>query len=261
MIENGVVREFNMPNWHARPVPASIVIGPDSNPWFSDEAGPWIGSLEQRHGSWAEAGLEERRGPGEDGAEEIASGPLGDLWYTAGNRIGSLQPRGSFGALACTASGCDTPVNALVEGPDGNLWYASGISQGGGGSSVIAARYRAGTIEVFEPPPISARIKTRRTRLHGHRVTFMIRCTGGAGGGAADSAVEVRGRLAGRMRVLATRGYRCGPATDRQFGVPLGSAALAALRARGRLAVVVTMTFPGGKSVSRRILILPAANS
>lgn len=257
----GVVREFAMPAWNKRPQPASVVIGPDGNPWFSDEAGPWIGVLEPRNGSWEESSLEERRVGAAGSSDTLVSGPGEDLWYTVGDRIGSLRPHGSVGALACTASGCGTPVSALAAGPEESVWYATGIPHGGGGGTQLLARYSPGTIGIFEPPPISSRIKTRRTRLDGHSVTIKVRCTGGAGGAAALSTVKAYGRLAGDWQLVGSRPNKCGPVTNRQFSVRLRGAAIRELRARGRLALLVRITFPGQKAVIGRVLVLPAARA
>ncbi len=257
----GVVREFAMPAWNKRPQPASIAIGPDSNPWFSDEAGPWVGVLEPRNGSWEESSLEERRVAVDGSSDVLVSGPREDLWYTVGGRIGSLRSHGSVGALACAASGCGTPITALAADDEENLWYAPGISRGGGGGTQQLARFTSGTIGIFVPPPISSRIKTKRARLDGHGATIKIRCTGGAGGESALSTVKAYVRLGGRSRLVGSRPSKCGPATDRQFPLRLRGAAIQALRARGRLAVVVRIAFPGQKPVVGRVLILPAAKA
>lgn len=69
-------------------------------------------------------------GPAAEGANAIASGPDGNMWFTnnANNSIGRMTPSGSvaYFAVPTTAGSSSTGgpgLFAIAAGPDGNMWF------------------------------------------------------------------------------------------------------------------------------------------
>jgi streptogramin lyase len=168
----GAITEFALPA--AASQPHAISAGPDGNVWFTEAAGA------QQIGRITPAGaIAEFPVPGGE-ANDIVTGPDGDLWYTAPNtnNIGRMDPAGGAAtefftpgtptSLAVadpsslwftrgtgntvgridTTTGTSTAVatttasNSIVAGHDGNGWFTLG-------NESIASITLAGTIRVF----------------------------------------------------------------------------------------------------------------
>ena len=99
--------------------PESIVLGPDSNLWFAEEAGR-IGRITPT-GVVTEFTTGITPGSGPAG---ITVGPDGNLWFTEmqGNRIGRITTAGVVTEFSTGITPGSQPYH-ITAGPDGNLWF------------------------------------------------------------------------------------------------------------------------------------------
>lgn len=215
----------------------AIAAGPEGDPWFSEDVGPWIGHMAPHGDEGAYVGW---RVPGKLGTRAIVNGPRGDLWFTVGGRIGSIAPDGSIGEPACVPGGCGTPVTALAASPRGQLWYSTGA-----------------TVGVFSPPPLGVGIAARAGRLAGRVVSVRLSCQGGVGGESCAGVVRLTRSVPGAAKgeVVAVRGYELPAATSRRLKISLGPRAAKILYGQGRLPVRVTVTIAGEPAASRGIVL------
>jgi virginiamycin B lyase len=275
----GEIFEFALPNPGS--VPRTIVAAPDGALWFTEEGGDRVA----RFSPIVNAPRERQLTPGarptgiaaradgtiwitEPGVDELAivttagvssfpipfaspgpnaivPGPEGNVWFTTGNRIGSISPDRLVAGPACLAAGCDLPVTALAAGPEGSLWYAAGAAPGDAGLA-------PGTIGKFLPPRVKATVSRRTGGLAGRYVKLVIACQGGAAGQFCRGRVQLRGRLGGKGKpvLLGSRGLEFHVHSDRDFPVRLSSPAAALLRREGRLSARVTVSLSGGRRTS-----------
>ncbi|HEX3238657.1 MAG TPA: hypothetical protein VHR18_00805 [Solirubrobacterales bacterium] len=244
----GTVTEYSLPDPDSRP--HAIVVGPDGNLWFSDEAAPRIGRI-------TPAGeIEEFRVPAALGTYELAVGGDENIWFTAGNKIGSISTAGETGEPACIYSSCRYPVTALAKGPDGALWFATGLQEAaGGGSPEPGELAAAGVVGSFLPPPLSMRIGAQAGRVSGGLATVGFSCAGGAAGNACSGFLRLVAVQGSRRQTLSSQRYKMQPLTGRRLPLRLGKRGIRVLERRGKLAVRVTATLSEGVAANRRFVL------
>lgn len=254
------VRSFELRDHASRP--NEIVPGPEGNLWFTDLAKPRLGRVTWAAGTQGE--YEWLDLPWGSSTGSIVYGPAGDFWYTTGNRIGSVSTSWGLARPACLAGGCAQPISDLAVGPEGDLWYGTAVRRAeGGGSAQREADLEAGTIGIFEPPPLEVQIAGAAGRLAGRYVSLDANCAGGAAGQRCDAKIRVLGRLRSERgrSVLGRAAVYFRTATTRPVRLRLSAAAAATLAGDGRLAVRVKTTVKGGKPTTRRLVLRgPARN-
>ena len=186
----GSVTEYSLPDPDSRP--HAIVVGPDGNLWFSQEAAPRIGQITPT------GTIEEFWIPATLGTYELTVGGDDNIWFSAGNKVGSISTRGETGEPACIERSCLQPVSALAEGPDHALWFAAGLQEIEGGGPDLTQLAAPGAVGTFLAPSLSMRIGARAGRVAGGLATVGFRCSGGA---ASDAC-------RGSLRLVAVQGGR-----------------------------------------------------
>jgi streptogramin lyase len=126
----GSITEYILPangGWCS--CPASIVLGPDGNLWFTETGGALgygaIGNIS------ASGAIKEYRLRTYDSIPVgITPGPAGSqvLWFTEQNtnRIGEITTAGVITEFSLTLSG--SQPRGIVLGPDGNLWFTQSLA-------------------------------------------------------------------------------------------------------------------------------------
>jgi hypothetical protein len=96
--------------------PGSIVLGPDGNLWFTENAA--IGRITPT-GTVTEFSLL----PNDDPSSRITTGPDGNLWFTQfnDNRVGRITPDGAI--TLYTQGITSNGPHGIATGPDGRLWF------------------------------------------------------------------------------------------------------------------------------------------
>ncbi len=243
----GNVIEYPLPDPDSRP--HAIVVGPDGNLWFSEEAAPRIGRI-------TPAGvIDEFRVAAAVGTYELAVGADENVWFTAGNRIGSISTDGETGEPACVYSSCRYPVTAIARGPDDALWFASGLQEVEAGSPELAEAAAAGVVGTYLPPPLSMRIGPQAGRASGGLATVGFNCSGGAAGDACLGFLRVVATQGSRRIGLSSQRYKMQPLSGRRLPLRLGKRGTQMLKRHGKLAVRVTATLSGGVAANRRFLL------
>jgi virginiamycin B lyase len=244
----GIVTEFALPDPDSRP--HAIVVGPDGNLWFSQEAAPRIGRI-------TPAGeIEEFRVPAALGTYELAVGDDENIWFTTGNKIGSISTRGETGEPACVYSSCRHPVTALAAGPDDALWFATGLQEGGGGGTPELGELAApGVVGTFLAPSLSMRIGPQAGRASGGLATIGFNCSGGAAGDACSGFLRLVAIQGSRRLTLSNQRYKMQPLSGRRLPLRLGRRGTRMLERRGKLVVRVTATLSEGVAANRRFVL------
>jgi virginiamycin B lyase len=244
----GNVTEYPLPDPDSRP--QTIVVGPDGNLWFSEEAAPRVGRI-------TPAGeIEEFRVPAALGTYELAVGADENIWFTAGNKVGSISTAGETGEPACIYASCRHPVTALAMGPDDALWFATGLQEAeGGGVPELGELVAPGVVGTFLPPPLSMRIGPQAGRVSGGLATVGFNCAGGSAGDACSGFLRLVAIRGSRRLTLSNQRYRMQPLTSRRLPLRLGDRGTRMLARRGKLAVRVTATLAEGVAANRRFVL------
>lgn len=126
---------------------------------IADQGGLWF-----TEGSWAAPKGKNRLGhidtagkvtqfrvPGKSGTREIAVGPDGRIWFTAGSAggaIGWMWPSGELGPRGCLDEHCWLPPSSLAVAPDGVLWFGTDLATCGicGGGSAQSLGMESGWV-------------------------------------------------------------------------------------------------------------------
>ncbi|MGE0066381.1 MAG: hypothetical protein AB7T48_03415 [Solirubrobacterales bacterium] len=243
----GAVTEFALPDPASRP--HAIVVGPDGNLWFSEEAAPRIGRITPN------GEIEEFRVAASLGTYELAVGADENIWFTAGNKVGSISTTGETGEPACIYSSCRYPVTALAEGPGDALWFATGLQEVEAGSPELSELAAPGVVGTFLPPPLSMRIGPRPGRVSGGLATVGFNCAGGAAGDACSGFLRLVAIRGSRRVALSSQRYKMQPQTGRRLPLRLGRRGTRMLKRRGKLAVRVTATLTEGVTANRRLVL------
>jgi virginiamycin B lyase len=120
-----------------------MVLGPDGNLWFTENAGKKIGKITPT-GTIAEYTIPPNGG--NIFPESITVGPDGALWFTTGSELGRITTSGSLTTLPPEASLIG--LYAIVTGPDGNLYYSGGPN----GNGYIVQQNPSGPYQRFTAP-------------------------------------------------------------------------------------------------------------
>ena len=159
--------EFAIPTAGGNPV--GIAAGPDGNLWFTDvrqQDRPYHASRNRQHSSrsrrratptalpparTATSGSPKRRRtrsvgytagvftgtfplPRSGSANGIAVGADGNLWFTAGNRIGRITTAGVVTEFLHSRRGAT--AWAIAAGPDGNIWFTETLRRSDGSTAI-----------------------------------------------------------------------------------------------------------------------------
>ncbi len=109
--------------------PTGIALGPDSNVWFTENAGSGAIGKITPEGTISEysIGLTPSSKP-----LGIAAGPDGNLWFTEASnpgRIGRISPLGTITEFSAGLTNNGKP-SGITAGPDGNLWFTEAANPG-----------------------------------------------------------------------------------------------------------------------------------
>jgi virginiamycin B lyase len=148
----GSIKRFPLPNPKSRP--RAIVAAADGNLWFTEGRANRIGRI-------TPAGkITQLRVSAPFGTGAIATGPGGEIWFTAGYRIaranvGSISHGKLPTQMSCVDTSCYQPPQALTLGPEGSLWFGTGVeySDGGGGTAIAVLNGTPGYVGKFAPAP------------------------------------------------------------------------------------------------------------
>lgn len=227
---------FPIPNFAKGAEFTDIVSGPDGNLWLSQSDGPYISRVEPGGPHYTRFEL-----PLDGGFSLISNGPRHDIWFAGEGRIGSITSNGHlFATPTCAVRGCAT-VTALAEGPEGALWFAAA----------------GGTVGRFEPPPLSAGLRTGLVAKGKAKATTSLECRGGAAGQHCQGKLEMRsakgpGRSLGSVRFGIVTG------NTRKVTINLTGEAATELAREGKIPVrLIART--GGKVSATRIAVLRGA--
>jgi virginiamycin B lyase len=108
---SGTIHEFTIPGSSA---PWDITAGHDGRLWWADHLDGDLGAITTT-GTMTLYHLG-ANGIGANGG--ITAGPLGNVWFPAGNGMGEITPSG-----VVTYFTLPHPAFEVTEGPDGNIWY------------------------------------------------------------------------------------------------------------------------------------------
>lgn len=125
--------------------PTSITSGLDGNIWFTETRSPSAGIVPGAIGRITPAGAVTEFGLAQGGADGIAAGSDGNVWFAHADSIGRMTPTGVETEFPIPAGCC---AQTVTTGPDGNVWFTLDTASSDG----IGRITPAGAITVFPVP-------------------------------------------------------------------------------------------------------------
>jgi len=140
--------------------PNNIVVGPDSNMWFTESDGGAIGRITPK------GKITQFMVPRANMANApfgIASGPDGNIWFTLfGGYIGRITPEGEVKEYAVPPKMLKAgkqvfpvrpEIDSITSGPDGNLWFTEAESVQGQHDGIARITPSGKITEYIDLPP------------------------------------------------------------------------------------------------------------